>query len=189
VDVRIVAATHRDLPAMVQTGRFREDLWYRIAVSPIVLPPLREHKQDIAALAVHFATRAARRFGLTPRMPTAADIELLGGYDWPGNVRELASVIDRAAILGDGERLEIARALGSPGPLAAPVRGAAPDTGGAIDTLDAAMRLHIERALALTGGRIEGTGGAADLLGINPHTLRARMRKLGVERSRFSRPR
>ena len=112
VDVRIVAATHRDLAAMVAEGKFREDLWYRIAVFPIRLPPLRERRDDIPELARHFAGRAATRFGLYPVMPTDADLALLKEYAWPGNVRELATVIDRAAILGDGKRLEVATALG-----------------------------------------------------------------------------
>ncbi len=112
VDVRIVAATHCDLASMVAEGRFREDLWYRIAVFPIVLPPLRERREDIAKLAPHFAGRAATRFGLAPVVPTTEDLALLAAYSWPGNVRELAAVIDRAAILGDGKRLDVATALG-----------------------------------------------------------------------------
>ena len=112
VDVRIIAATHRDLASMVAEGQFREDLWYRIAVFPIVLPPLRERREDIARLAAHFAQRAATRFGLAPVAPTPEDLTLLMSYPWPGNVRELGAVIDRAAILGDGQRLEVAKALG-----------------------------------------------------------------------------
>jgi transcriptional regulator with GAF, ATPase, and Fis domain len=194
VDVRMVAATHRDLAAMVAEGKFREDLWYRMAVFPIVLPPLRERREDIAEMAGHFAGRAATRFGLAPVVPTAEDLELLAAYPWPGNVRELATVIDRAAILGDGKRLEIAHALGiavtpmvsSPGaaaprPPAAPGRANPPG----IAPLDAAMRGHIEAALAATAGRIEGPHGAAHLLQINPHTLRARMRKLGIDWKQF----
>ena len=192
VDVRIVAATHRDLAAMVAEGRFREDLWYRIAVFPIVLPPLRERREDIADMAGHFARRAAKRFGLAPAVPTAEDLELLKAYSWPGNVRELATVIDRAAILGDGKGLDIAHALGiavnpklrggrrrgaKPSHAAQPARGVTP--------LDAAMSRHIETALAATSGRIEGPHGAARLLDINPHTLRARMRKLGIDWKQF----
>ena len=112
VDVRIVAATHADLVAMVAEGDFREDLWYRIAVFPIVLPPLRERREDIPRLASHFAERAATRFGLAPVAPKPEDLALLASYSWPGNVRELAAVIDRAAILGDGKRLDVATALG-----------------------------------------------------------------------------
>jgi len=187
VDVRIVAATHRDLPAMVQNGRFREDLWYRICGFPIVLPPLRERKEDIPALAEHFALRAARRFGLKPLLPTRADLDLLAAYAWPGNVREFAAVIDRAAILGDGRVLEISRSLGFVDPpiaretrsqVARPAPEQRKDEG--ILPLHEAMRQHIEAALQVTHGRIEGSTGAARLLMINPHTLRARMRKLDI---------
>jgi hydrogenase-4 transcriptional activator len=191
VDVRIVAATHQDLATMVQHGRFREDLWYRIAVFPIVLPPLREHPEDIAALAEHFAQRAAIRFGLTPQPPSPQDIALLSDYAWPGNVRELAAVIDRAAILGAGKRLEVGKALGliagvSPLP---PTTDQLPSTQRSLasryTSLDAAMTQHIEAALEVTRGRIEGPHGAARLLGINPYTLRGRMRKLGIDWARF----
>jgi hydrogenase-4 transcriptional activator len=190
VDVRIVAATHRDLAAMVKAGSFREDLWYRINVFPILLPPLRERAEDIPALARHFAQRAANRFGLTYVEPSAADMQLMVEYSWPGNIRELGAVIDRAAILGNGKRLEIAAALGSGGPmLVAPhntsnsTDDAAPSDGSTITlaTLDAAMKAHIERALAITRGRVEGKRGAAQILGINPYTLRARMRKLNID--------
>jgi transcriptional regulator with GAF, ATPase, and Fis domain len=186
VDVRVVAATNRDLAAMVQAGAFRADLWYRIAVFPIHLPALRERIEDIAALATHFAMQAAKRLGLAPQTPSAADIGLLSRYAWPGNVRELASVMERAAILGDGRRLEVARALGAAPEAPAPV--AAPVAAQPADTLDSAMARHIEAALAKTYGRIEGPFGAARLLGINPHTLRARMRKLGVEWRRYRTP-
>ncbi len=198
VDVRIVAATHRDLPTMVQDGRFRADLWYRIATFPVVLPPLRERREDIPELARHFAERAAARFGLRAQQPSEAALALLARYAWPGNVRELQAVIDRATILGNGERLEIATALGMPSIQSAAADGL-PHTGsiaqlsertlsdeqldGAlIATLDQAMRKHIERALRSCNGRIEGRNGAATLLDINPHTLRARMRRLGVAR-------
>jgi transcriptional regulator with GAF, ATPase, and Fis domain len=187
VDVRIVAATHRDLHALVAAGRFREDLWYRIAVFPIKLPPLRERKEDIPALATHFALRAAKRLGTLPLTPRSDDLDLLLAYPWPGNVRELAAVIERAAILGDGKRLEVAQALGTaprPLPAAAP---AAPKSfeGEPILSLDSVMARHIELALARTHGRIEGPYGVAKLLKINPHTLRARMRKLKINWRRF----
>jgi hydrogenase-4 transcriptional activator len=192
VSVRVVAATHRDLPALVQTGKFREDLWYRIAGFPIVLPPLRERKQDIAALVDHFAHRAAKRFGLRPRAATPEDLALLAAYAWPGNVRELATVIDRAAILGEGERLDIAKALGAPvvvrdavAPSPVPATELTAAVAGGVRPLQEAMRSHIEAALVATRGRIEGAGGAAAVLGINPHTLRARMRKLRIDWARF----
>jgi hydrogenase-4 transcriptional activator len=193
VNVRVVAATHRDLAAMVRESAFREDLWYRIAVFPILLPPLRDRVGDIPSLARHFAQRAAIRFGLAPVIPTDADIELLQGYDWPGNIRELGAVIDRAAILGDGRSLELAAALGVSGPSLRRVDPPAfgvQSTGDAlrrqrIATLNDAMRAHIESALRLARGRIEGPRGAARHLAINPHTLRARMRKLKIDWSSF----
>jgi len=187
VDVRLVAATHRNLEDMVAAGTFRQDLWYRISVFPIHLPPLRERPADVPALAAHFAAGAGKRLGGVALVPSPEDMALLLSYDWPGNVRELASVIERAAILGEGKKLDVASALGrsasrAPRPSAVE-RPAAVEVGGA--SLEAAMRKHIEEALAATAGRIEGEKGAARLLGINPHTLRARMRKLGIEWQRF----
>jgi transcriptional regulator with GAF, ATPase, and Fis domain len=195
VNVRVVAATHRDLAAMVREGTFREDLWYRIAVFPILLPPLRDRVEDIPALARHFAQRAAIRFGLAPVEPTEGDFGLLQSYDWPGNIRELGAVIDRAAILGDGRSLELAAALGvaaiaMPRPVVetAPLPPFMGARRGKIATLNDAMRSHIEMALRATHGRVEGSRGAARLLGINPHTLRARMRKLKIDWTAFREP-
>ncbi|MFO1064421.1 MAG: sigma 54-interacting transcriptional regulator [Pirellulales bacterium] len=193
VDVRIVAATHRDLASMVRERTFREDLWYRLAVFPILLPPLRDRRDDIPELANHVSERAAVRFGLTATHPSPSDIRLLQQYDWPGNIRELGAVIDRAAILGNGQGLEVAKALGLnqiPG-----ARGhvkftldsiaSGKPTADQVLSLDEAMKQHIELALEITGGKIEGKSGAAFLLKINPHTLRARMRKLGINWSSF----
>jgi transcriptional regulator with GAF, ATPase, and Fis domain len=191
VDVGMVGATHRDLAAVVTENRFREDLWYRIAVFPLHLPPLRARCEDIPELARHFAERAATRFVLPRAMPSAEDIELLTAYPWPGNIRELGAVIDRAAILGDGKRLEVATALGittgqaGVWPGADPERSAAASKRAPVQSLDAAMKQHIEAVLSLTKGRIEGKRGAAALLEINPHTLRARMRKLGIDWAKF----
>jgi transcriptional regulator with GAF, ATPase, and Fis domain len=188
VDVRVVAATHRDLRAMVGEGRFREDLWYRINVFPIHLPPLRERPEDIPAMASHFALRAAKRLGLAPQAPTMDDVARLLAYPWPGNARELSAVIERAAILGDGRGLEVAQALGVEMPARAPPE-AAPvphaESEERIVTLDELNRRHIETALRKCLGRIEGPFGAARQLGVNPHTLRARMRKLGIDWQRF----
>jgi transcriptional regulator with GAF, ATPase, and Fis domain len=187
-NVRLIAATNRDLGQMVAQGAFRSDLWYRISVFPIPLPPLRERASDVPDLARHFARGAGLRLGGVPLVPSAADIALLQAYPWPGNVRELAAVIERAAILGDGKRLEVAAALGGPpsatagdgGSAEGPPPAAKPD-----QSLDGAVRRHIEEALGATRGRIEGESGAARLLGVNPHTLRARMRKLGIDWQRF----
>jgi hydrogenase-4 transcriptional activator len=182
VDVRVIAATHRDLAGMVQSGAFREDLWYRIAVFPILLPPLRERLDDIRILAEHFSERAANRFGLTKVMPSEADIELLRGYHWPGNIRELGAVIDRAAILGDGLSLEVKTALGFSSSTASTSRFVPTKvTVQQVIPLDMAMQQHMEHALLATQGRIDGSGGAAELLRINPHTLRSRMKKLGID--------
>ncbi len=190
VDVRIVAATHRDLPAMVADGRFRADLWYRISVFPLRLPALRERMEDLSELVAHFTKKAGQRLGYEGLTASEADLRVLAAYSWPGNVRELASVIERAAILGHGARLEIAAALGATRPalVAAPVPDAPSTPGPVLVELDTAMVHHIEKALEQTGGRIEGPYGAAALLNINPHTLRARMRKLGIEWARYRRP-
>ncbi|MGD9127377.1 MAG: sigma-54 dependent transcriptional regulator [Planctomycetia bacterium] len=194
VDVRIIAATHRDLVNMVSAGRFRDDLWYRIAVFPIFLPPLRDRVGDIPDLAIHFAKKAAVRFGLPPVFPMKKDIRLLQNYSWPGNVRELASVIDRAAILGDGQRLEIAISLGTASsaktnrvekPSTQSVSASKDLSAGSFLTLEEATIRHIETALVATRGQIEGEQGAARLLGVNPHTLRSKMRRLGIQWNRF----
>ncbi|MFO0840532.1 MAG: sigma 54-interacting transcriptional regulator [Phycisphaerae bacterium] len=201
VDVRVVAATHRDLPALVRRRRFREDLWYRLAVFPIYLPPLRARVVDIPALANHFAERAATRFGLPLVLPTAQDMDLLIGYSWPGNVRELAAVIDRAALLGNGAALAVSAALGAATPPAVigpsetsdrepqPAAGSPADAGPPAahrgSVLNDVVRRHIESVLRRTLGRIEGPFGAAHLLDVNPYTLRARMRKLGIDWTRF----
>jgi transcriptional regulator with GAF, ATPase, and Fis domain len=206
VDVRIVAATHRDLYSMVRDARFREDLWYRINVFPILLPPLRERRSDIQELARHFARRAATRFGLAPVEPSQESIAQLEAYSWPGNIRELAAVIDRAAILGEGRSLEVATALGLSGrppssnsdaanklvrpdgqshAITQPVDHGSVNSTSTFLSLDQAMSKHIKDALHATRGRIEGPHGAAALLRINPHTLRARMRKLKIDWSTY----
>jgi transcriptional regulator with GAF, ATPase, and Fis domain len=183
VNVRLVAATNRSLEEMVSAGTFRKDLWYRISVFPIRLPPLRERLRDIPALAAHFAWHAGTRIGGQPLTPTPEDLDLLASYDWPGNIRELASVIERATILGNGRHLDLRGALGTLGVR----RGGshAPAGSGEFPKLASVMVRHIEAALQRTSGRIEGASGAAALLGINPHTLRARMRKLHVDWGSF----
>jgi transcriptional regulator with GAF, ATPase, and Fis domain len=176
VDVRLVAATHRDLPVMVRDGRFRQDLWYRISVFPIQLPALRERRDDIPSLAAHFAARAGERLFGRPLVPSPDDLAALVAYPWPGNVRELAAVIERAAILGNGATLLVGPALGG-SPSVAPAPAAAlpgPDDRAALE--DALRRCH---------GRIEGPFGAAASLGVNPHTLRSRLRRLGIEWAHF----
>jgi transcriptional regulator with GAF, ATPase, and Fis domain len=186
VNVRIVAATHRDLPAMVETQGFREDLYYRLAVFPIVIPPLRDRPHDIRAFAEYFAERAANRFGLKPVAVSADDVRVLTEYRWPGNVREIAAVMDRAVLIGQGRSLDVAAALGAGPRHSAPSSTASAGARAAgIEPLDVVIRRHIEVALEATRGRVEGPHGAAKLLRINPHTLRARMRKLKVDWGRF----
>ena len=172
-DVRILAATHRDMPSLVADGLFRKDLWYRISVFPISLPPLRERTSDVPLLAHHFAERAGIRLFGKPLVPSDRDLEVLLGWDWPGNVRELMAVIERAAILGDGEALDVETALGSA--LAQPQSAPAQQQD----------RAAIEEVLARCHGRIEGPFGAAAALQVNPHTLRSRMRKLGIDWAKF----
>jgi transcriptional regulator with GAF, ATPase, and Fis domain len=182
VNIRIVAATHRDLPGMVEQQTFREDLYYRLSVFPIVIPPLRDRPSDIRAFAEYFAERASNRFGLKPVPITDDDVRLLAEYQWPGNVREMAAVMDRAVLIGQGRTLNVAGALGQGAKTSAPVAARSVDTGPArIAPLDVVIRQHIEAALDATNGRVEGAHGAARLLKINPHTLRARMRKLKID--------
>ncbi|HEY2433994.1 MAG TPA: sigma-54 dependent transcriptional regulator [Vicinamibacterales bacterium] len=186
VHVRIVAATHRDLPAMVERQAFREDLYYRLSVFPIVIPPLRDRPGDVRAFAEYFAERAADRFGLKRIPASDEDVRILSEYQWPGNVREMAAVMDRAVLIGQGRALDVTAALGHaarPTPASAPgPTGAAATT---IEPLDVVVSRHIQAAVQTTHGRIEGPHGAARLLRINPHTLRARMRKLKISWSSF----
>lgn len=193
VSVRIVTATHRDLRAMCAEGSFRADLWYRIGVFTVYIPPLRERLDDVGPLTRHFAGKSGISLTGVPLAPSPSEIEELRRYAWPGNVRELAAVVERAAILGGGRRLEIAAALGDttgkrpvagpPSSRIEPVKGA----DATLATLDEAMRAHIVRALELTRGRVEGRGGAADRLGVNPHTLRGKMRRLRIAWDRYRR--
>jgi transcriptional regulator with GAF, ATPase, and Fis domain len=194
-DVRIIAATHQDLPSMVAERRFREDLWYRLAVFPIRLPAVRERPADIAALAEHLAAKACQRYGTLPIHPSESDLAILRAYHWPGNVREMGAVMDRAVILGDGKRLEIAKALGLLPfvleTLATSVSGPAVPSAATTEfsTLDAVVAGHIRLALERSGGRVEGPRGVAAMLAVNPHTLRARMRRLGIDWSAYRRRR
>ncbi len=185
VDVRIIATTNRVLEHEVTDGRFRQDLYYRLSLFPIELPPLRERKEDLPLLAAHFLRLASRRLARpTPRL-TEADLERLHHYDWPGNVRELAHVIERAAILSDGQRLPVAQAMA----LARPRGGhdtppAMPGTMRVVTAVEM-RRLeqeNIQRAIECASGRIYGPGGAAELLGLKPTTLAYRMKALGISR-------
>jgi formate hydrogenlyase transcriptional activator len=176
VDIRIIAATNKDLKQMIADGRFREDLWYRLNVFPIVLPPLRERTVDIAALVQHFLERKARdlKLGPTPKLAPGA-MDALVAYAWPGNVRELENVVERAMILHRDEPLRFDGL--EPTSVAHPDRRADDDR---VVELDSVISDHIRWVLKKTGGKIHGPGGAGELLDMNPSTLRARMRKLGI---------
>ncbi len=187
VDIRIIAATNQDLKQMVQDGRFREDLFFRLNVFPIEVPPLRDRKSDIPALVHFFTERKARdlKLGETPRLASGA-IDVLLGYNWPGNVRELENVIERAMILHRGEPLRFDELGGLAVAASIPC---APNPDDADMNLDNVVARHIKRALGKTGGKVHGPGGAAELLGVNANTLRYRMQKLGIPFGRSARQR
>ena len=167
---------------MVEQQTFREDLYYRLSVFPIVIPPLRDRPSDIRAFAEYFAELAANRFGLRPVPVSDSDVKLLAEYQWPGNVREMAAVMDRAVLIGQGKALNVAGALGQDPRASAPAPVRSSETASSrLAPLDVVIRQHIEAALEATSGRVEGRHGAARLLEINPHTLRARMRKLKID--------
>jgi transcriptional regulator with GAF, ATPase, and Fis domain len=180
-DVRVIAATNRDLARQVDAGGFRNDLYYRLNVFPLALPPLRERRDDIPGLVHHFAARAARKLGKRLDGASPAFLARAVAYDWPGNVRELENVVERAAILARGPLLEPDGSLpvrGGPGPEARhPARQGR-------ESLEAVERDHILRVLEETHWVIEGEQGAARVLGLNPSTLRARLHKLGIHRTR-----
>jgi formate hydrogenlyase transcriptional activator len=176
VDVRLVAATHRDLGKMVADGRFREDLFYRLNVFPVVLPPLRERRDDIPRLVRHFTQQFARRMGRQIKTIPSAVMDALVAYPWPGNVRELQNVIERAVILTPGPALEVPLSDLSPVPVT--IRGTAATPGTLID----AEREHILGVLRETGWALGGPNGAAARLGMKRTTLQSRMKRLGISR-------
>ena len=178
VDIRVIAATHRDLESMVSQGSFREDLYYRLNVFPIEIPPLRDRLVDIPALAAHFLTKKTREMKLI-RPPAFAPhaLDQLLSYDWPGNIRELENAIERAVITCGGKPISF-EYLSKPRERRKALPSGSPEN--EIAPLDAVVAGHIREALEAADGRVNGPGGAADLLGINPSTLRKRMRKLGI---------
>jgi len=172
VDVRIVATTNRNLEEEVRRGRFRQDLYYRLNVFPITVPPLRQRKEDIPLLVQAFVERSARKLGKQITSIPKEAMRALQDYPWPGNVRELESIIERAVILCPGPVLQLADKLDhTSSPLPSSMK-----------TLEELERDQILKTLSETRWRIEGKSGAAAILGLHPSTLRARMHKLGILR-------
>jgi formate hydrogenlyase transcriptional activator len=172
VDVRLLAATNRNLAELVREGRFRMDLYYRLLVVPVDVPPLRERRDDIPQLAAHFVRRLSRQFGRHVERISEDMMREMVAYDWPGNIRELENFLARAIVLCPGDTLSMPILVAETGPTEAHQP----------HSMEAAERKHIESVLASTGWVIEGSKGAAKILNMNPSTLRSRMRRLGVIR-------
>jgi transcriptional regulator with GAF, ATPase, and Fis domain len=173
VDVRVIAATHKDLDAAVESGRFRADLFYRLNVFPIRTPPLRERREDIPALVRYFVMKYTAKTGKRIDSVPKSVLDSLSGYAWPGNVRELANVLERSVIVSRGNSLELGEWVAMPADAGGPTRDAG------------ARELSRERmieALERSGWRVSGPRGAAHLLGLKPTTLEARMKRLGISR-------
>ena len=176
VNVRVVAATNRDLDQAVREQRFRQDLYYRLNVFPIQVPPLREHRDDIPPLVWAFIAEFGRHLGKVIESVPRHSMEALRNYAWPGNIRELRNVIERSMILTDGPTLRVALPDGlAAAPSAEPAR-----------TLEDVERRHILDVLGQTGWRISGDSGAARILDVKPTTLEYRMKKLGIERKHLT---
>jgi transcriptional regulator with GAF, ATPase, and Fis domain len=175
VNVRIIAASNRNLEEEIRAGRFREDLFYRLNVFPITIPPLRQRKEDIPLLVNHFVAKFNKKMGKKIDAVTKETLNALQEYHWPGNVRELESVIERAVITSQGTALQVLDRFES-------IRKAGELVGQDVKAIADLEQDHILQVLQKTGWRIEGKTGAAILLGLNPSTLRARMRKYGIRR-------
>jgi transcriptional regulator with GAF, ATPase, and Fis domain len=173
VDVRVIAATNRDLREVVKNGTFRSDLFYRLNVFPLAVPSLRERKDDIPLLVNFFLSKFGKKLGKEVRGVSQRSMDSLLGYDWPGNVRELQNIIERAVVLASGPILQVDDSMMRLGEKAQELT---------LDTLENAERNHILRALDETQWVVHGKKGAAEVLGINPSTLRSRMEKLGIKR-------
>ena len=177
VDIRVIAATNRNLEAMVKSGQFREDLWFRLNVFPVFIPPLRERKSDLPALLDYFLETKSKSLKLAriPELGSGAMQPLLA-YDWPGNVRELENIVERALILNDGSPLRFEELLR--GESLQPNTASPPYT--QPQAFETVQKDYFQALLEWSGGRINGTNGAADVSGLNPSTLRNKLKKLGV---------
>jgi transcriptional regulator with GAF, ATPase, and Fis domain len=186
VDVRVIAATNKDLEKAVEAGEFREDLYYRLSVFPVPVPPLRRRGDDVVMLAVHFLEQICRDFGRDVPTLNQRQVEELRKYDWPGNVRELKNVIERAVILSRGGPLRI-YLPGNDAATSPVVEEAANDAGDerawlTEDEMKERQRDNLIAALDAADWRVSGSGGAAELLGLKPSTLTDRMRSMGISR-------
>jgi formate hydrogenlyase transcriptional activator len=177
VDVRMISATHRDLSAMIREGTFREDLFYRLNVFPIEIPPLRERRQDIPLLVHYFVSKLSRRMRKDIKTIPRQAMEFLTNSPWRGNVRELANLIERAVILSHGEELEI--------PITE-LKSTHPRELASASTFQQAERKVILDALKAASGQISGKGGAAESLGLKRTTLQNKMRRLGVSKKDYA---
>ncbi len=185
IDVRVIAATNRDLERAARDGGFRADLYYRLSVFPLRLPPLRERGDDVVLLADAIAGKLARSLGRSIPPLGLSDVAALKSYPWPGNVRELRNVLERAIITSVDGRLHLDRALPLAGTTASPARR---EPGQDDDILSERRLRELERdnmlaALARAGWRVGGAGGAAQLLGVSPSTFKSRMKSLGIRRA------
>ena len=179
-----MAVTSRDLKEMVQAGDFREDLYLRLQIFPLYIPPLREHKEDIPALVEFFKNRMAAYLGRQPAALNAEVLEMLQVYDWPGNVRELEHFIQRAVIACKGSQIEVADLMQYGFDIVNAVLGLEERSQNrAVMPLFELERRHILEVLTATNWQVKGARGAADLLGVPPSTLYGKMRKLGIKRS------
>jgi chemotaxis protein methyltransferase CheR len=172
-DVRIIAATNRDLQAEVQNGSFRKDLWYRLNIFPITMPPLRDRLDDIPLLVRFYIDRISRRLGKVIKVVPVGVMEALQQYHWPGNVRELENVLERAVVNSSGPKLHLADDLESPHKDASRLE----------QPLEHIERDYIKRVLEQTGWKVSGKNSAAEILGLDRSTLRARMRKLDIRKA------
>jgi transcriptional regulator with GAF, ATPase, and Fis domain len=175
VDVRILAATNRDLEHEIQAGKFRNDLYYRLSVFLITIPPLRQRPDDIPPLVWHFIQQFDKRMGKQIESVPKRSLEALQRYPWPGNARELRNVIEHAMIVSTGKTLKV-----NP-----PTFAAAKESAEIKKSLQEVERQHILRVLKETGWRVSGKGGAANILGLKPTTLEARMKRLKIHRPKL----
>lgn len=181
VDVRIIAATHRNLEELIKKRRFREDFYFRINVFPIIVPPLRHRKDDLPSLVQHFILKKSKEMKLDSIPQLAPDaMDRLMDYNWPGNVRELENAVERAIILKQGNGLSFIDLPNSAYTVHFTQNEEQSSINGNPVSLDDAMKVHIRNALIQSSGKIGGPGGAAETLGLKPGTLRARMRKLKI---------